>query len=425
MLVRGVSQIQGVSYAAANRKIDAKRAYPYTGDSEKTKKDSDSFYVTIGGLLVLGAALISLIFWAFRRKDKDPDDWDKTKNDGVAYVDLKNLMRMRGQLRRDVAFEKGLKVYVEDKNPAHASIRPLKNGVDHIYNFESKGFSSNREAVSLLYMWAQADLKKEHEKLARESTDNIGEEFLRSASIKFRHMTQMFNERAGYSDEEILKPPKNFYDFVHDVSNQLRYGPSLFNVEALTAHLGSFWATLNSGTATGKVTAWARDGVHNMWSAFRELIIGEHESLIHNEMLASHIKMMPYVNSSNQLLMVNAIHNLVVAELHYRSACCSVDGIERTRNLKRARGNVATVLGVLKGYKASIKFERMTQPIIDYAKVMSQSIEDGISFSGISGPLKRIGVTVPKYGPVSATVIQHRNGPRLVPLPPLRLSTLS
>jgi hypothetical protein len=394
----------------------------YTGADSK---DSDALIITIGSAVVVAGILGLLIYWAFRGRSGDSDDSAGDKKSGRQYLSLDGLMRARSRLRRDIAFEKGLKVYVEDELPVHASIRPSSNGSAHTYSFDSSGFSSNRDAVSLLYMWAQADLKRKYEKLMSDSKDGVGEEFLRNVSINFRRMTQLFDERAGYSEVEILEPQKNFYEFVRDVSNQLRYGPAVFNVEALTAHLGSYWAALNSGTATGKVSAWARDGVQNMWSALRDLAKGEHESLVHDEMLASHIKMMPYVNCSDQLLLVNAIHNLVVAELRYRSACCSVNGVKRERYLKSARGSVATVLGELKGYRASPKFERMTQPIIDYAKVMSQSIEEGISFSGISGPLKMIGVTVPNYGPVSATVISYKNGPHLVPLPPLRLSALS
>jgi hypothetical protein len=368
-----------------------------SGKLEKEEsKDREGVGRVVGGIIwAVAAGLWALVWWLWKR-DKGGDSDDSTKGLGseklpVYAAELKSIASSLNHARFG-AESAGVSIYSQAKG-IHISLYPQSTAVGREHTISHiEGMSNRDDVIPLAYYWVQEEIRRKDGATA-------------AMSEMFFHLADIYSGANTASHRCVPNNISGLADLVIWTDLQIRLGHGLFNVEAMTAHLGAYWKS----KAAPKME-------NHMHQALKALSNGNAHLVLKNleEAADSCLRLQPHPD--DELGVIGALHNLNLAELEYRFAACEEDNEIRMKHLAQAERRVENASAVLKNHRRTNSYDHTS--IVEYADRLSSEIQNAAR----ARSLTPVGIYVPGYGPTSASIIPlgpKSKLPTIIPLTPL------
>jgi hypothetical protein len=363
--------------------------------------------VGIGGVLAVAAISI----WLSHRKGKGKSGKDGSQGPGgVGPADsgqgkppAKNAERTSAGKLMSIAEGMGADLGVGDalvlKSSRNEAIRVEGKDAEGMTPFNAKGLPNEEDAVPVLYHWLRDTLRR---------SANLD---FKTLSTQFVGLVKQAGAPGAIPEEDVpdtLSASVNLEDLLGRVAFQIKYGTGMFNVEAMTAHLGAYWESVLA--RGGKGSEVAGKIVSDIQKAFSLETRGAERTIIfHHDLVAAHSNAARAVSGllASDLKVVQRLHQVVLGELSYRDASCATDGNERDEGLNSSR-KYLDLCGTFFFNTSSSTGHSDMNAIWQYTEGLKGIVDEGIKFGGIAGFIKPVGTRVNGYAPTSASIVKGK-----------------
>lgn len=325
-----------------------------------------------------------------------------------------HLRAIAQELQVDKDFANGLRL-VAPQTGVNITL-PTQHFLSFEHNFLAEGLKRMEDVLPLLYYWMQTQLRKQ---LKKKSSLNLS--VLQSMPGIFKKIASRYNKEWNFLEPHSAHHSVPLEDLIQHLSYQIEYGLRIFNMEAMTASLGKYWAAKASDLQPYEVSQRYTKTVTEMWSALEALSYGDDDIMVPLTVSFSHKTIAnEHSKSRGELMIIGALHNLAVAELMYRSATCDTDAMMRNEQLTKAQIHADDSFNVMfNHFNPSTVYAGFVHPIVKYNGYLKSAISDALRAGTEKGPAQMVGTMIQGYGPTSASVILRSGIPCILPLTPI------